>query len=122
MNKQLLYTCICAFLITSIIACKSNSTQDKIVGTWIPVNTGGANGMDIKIKFLQNKVGVAERKGLKPSSSDSITYEIKNNGKLLVTTERSGKVEEIEIIKLDDKELLMHSKNAGDTFRLIREK
>lgn len=121
MNSKLCFL-LSTLFVTAIVSCKSHTTQDKLVGTWIPVSSEAVNGTDIRVKFLANKIGVAERKGRKTEANDSITYEIKNDGKLLVTTEHAGKVEELEIIKLDDKELQLHSKNAGDTFKLVRER
>lgn len=114
------------YLITSVFAfvfsssCNSNSRENPIVGTWIPIRTDDRNAAGMSIRFLENNIGIAEFKGEQPQPGDTVTYEIKNEGKLLVTTEKSGRVEEMEIIELTNKNLILFSKMQRDTMKLTR--
>lgn len=109
-------------LLNAIVSCKTSTSSEKmIVGTWVPVSSQAVPETGMKIKFLENKIGIAEMDGQKAQARDSITYEIKNDGKLLVTRERSGKVQEVQIIKVDEKELVLFSKDMGDTIRMKRQ-
>jgi hypothetical protein len=118
MSKKVLYTMILLSFWT--ISCNNDSREKLIVGTWVIVSPGG-DMAGMKVKFLANKIGVAVRKDEVPGSGDSVTYEIKNEGKLLVTTERSGRIEEVEILELTRKDLTIVTKDRGDTIKLARE-
>lgn len=119
--KKYYYALLSLFATSYFIACSSNAKDNLIVGTWIPVNPAAINSTEIKIKFLANHIGVAERKGKTPESRDSITYEIRNNGKILFTKENSGRTEEMDIVELSNKNLILLSKKTGDTLRMVRD-
>ena len=121
MNKKNFYLAAGILLSACVISCGSASRDKLIIGTWSPVGPDGKADPALKIRFLENKIGVAERQGHPPGADDSITYEIKNEGKLLVTTERSGKVEEVEIIELNEKSLVFYGEKMGDTMKLVRQ-
>lgn len=110
-----------ASIFICLISCNTASKENLIVGTWLPVDPSGINAPQMKIRFLSNKIAVAERKGQEPGPSDSVSYEIKNDGKTLVTTERSGRIDEMEILKLTNKELVLYPKKGQDTIKLLRE-
>ena len=109
--------CVCALL----ISCTSN--ESRIIGTWVPLGDSGQENPDLKIHFKKDHYIYAENIYDKEKSRDSISYEIKNDGKLLVTKEQSGKIDELVILELTDKNLVMHPKKDNkDTIRFVRSK
>lgn len=121
MLKKTFLKNISILILIFLISCNTKTRENLIVGTWLPIAPAGINAPQMHIKFLANKIAVAERNGQKPSPSDSVIYEIKNEGKTLVTTEKSGRIDEVEIVKLTAKDLILFSKKNQDTIRLIRE-
>ncbi len=121
MKKMIPFLCAGLLLSFFNVSCKSTSSKELIVGKWIPATSGKDDLPKMKVKFLANKTGVAEFEGQTPSPSDTVKYEIKNEGKTLVTTENSGRVEEMEILELNDKKLTLLSKERKDTLRFTRE-
>lgn len=120
MHKKVLFIILLLFLVTSIVSCKS-SPQEKIIGTWILLDPPDSRkSPKDRLKFLPNKIAVTVWAGSEPNPRDSVTYEIKNNGKTLVTTNNSGKIEELEIVELTDKNLKIARKN-GNILNLVRE-
>jgi hypothetical protein len=123
MLKKLTGVMMTALLSASIISCNSGSAkQNLIVGSWKPMDPAEAAASKLKLVFLENKTAIVQIEGRMPTASDSATYEIKNAGKILATKERSGKVEELQILELTDNKLVLVSKGRTDTMKLAKEK
>lgn len=110
------------FLFLSIILISCNSKEKMILGTWIPLGPDGKKSTEMKIQFLDNNKVVAHSSYDSGRTKDSISYEIKNEGKLLVTKDKTGRIDELVIIELSGKNLTMCLKSDGkDTIRFVKE-
>ena len=118
MKKNQLSNLFC-FLICILFSCNTQSNQKLIIGNWIPF-IPEAKG-DERILFLENNIAVSTRLNKVPESDDSIHYKISDDGKILTTTEKNGRIEELEIIKLSKTDLVLFRKSEKDTLRLKRE-
>lgn len=102
-----------------IISC--NSKDNKMLGDWYPYENGKIN-KDIKITFLDDSSIVSTKTYRNQVSVDTVSYEMKESGKLLVSREKSGRIDEMVIVELNDKMLVFHPKNdARDTMRFARD-
>ncbi len=118
MKKNHLPNLFC-FFICLLISCNTQSNQKLIVGNWIPL-IPEAKG-DERIIFLENNIAISTRLNKIPEPDDSAQYKISDDGKTITTTEKNGRIEELEIIKLSKTDLVLCRKGEKDTLRLKRE-
>lgn len=103
-----------------MMSCNNYPPKNLLAGTWKPMNPEEAMASKMTIQFLENKTAVIKIEGRAPRGEDSATYEIKNQGKMLSTKDKSGKVENVQILELTDKKLVILSAGKGDTMKLVR--
>jgi|SRR5882757_10143884 len=116
--KKIQLTGLPVVLIVLLFSC-TQSNQKLIVGRWIP--TGADTKSDQRIVFFEDHTAVSLTLGKQPEARDSIQYKLTDDGKTLITTEKDGKVEELNIVNLSKTDLALMRKGHDDTFRLKRE-
>lgn len=107
-------------LLCGLYSCTSNDS--KILGTWVPIGPDGKPSDFMTIHFLPgNKIVSSSTYDVK-KINDTVTYEIKDDGKLLVTKEKSGRTDELVIVELTSQKLSMYLKNdARDTMQFEKQ-
>lgn len=107
-------------IITFLSFCNNNKIDNKIVGTWTFQKDN--KNVNEQIVFEKDKTFFSQTLlNGKIIKGYIMNYEIINNGKVLISTDDSGKTEEIEIIELTSSSLKMRRKNTKNTVELLKQ-
>ena len=109
---------LCTILL-SVISCSNptNTNSSLILGTWLPQK----NNEPVNEQMVFNKDNTLFAQSVidgTPKTEVIMEYEFSDDGKYLITKEKNGKKEEIEIIELTTTDLKLMRKNSLDTFHL----
>lgn len=105
-----------------ILLASCSSNESKLIGTWVPLGPDGKKSDMMKITFLKGNKIVSTSSFDVKDAHDTVTYALKEDGKLLVTKEKSGREDELVIVSLTDKALTMClKKDNRDTMRFVKE-
>ena len=117
MIKKISWLCIFFY---SLVSCNNQAIDEKlIIGGWRP--TGSLPKSGFKVEFFQNHLAVTTENGV-ADPEDSVQFNISKDGKILKTTEKSGKTDEFKILKLSKTELiLIRTLPKEDTIRFKKE-
>lgn len=104
-------------LFLALNSCKSKSSKDLIIGTWIPQkNPFGTNE---QLVFTETKFLAQSIINGKPNTEKEFNYRISDDNRFLIFDE-ADKENKTEIVELTHSDLKLKSLNKSDTFCLKR--